>query len=104
MYKLDGEGIIIKDGSFIPMDINNKDYQEYLIYIANGGTVQPADPIPQHLLDIQAANNYAKLVALRAMTPAQVSAFVETNVTNLNQIQDAIKTLAIAVAILARRL
>jgi len=38
------------------------------------------------------------------MTPAQVRAWVDANVTNLSQAQDAIKTLAIAVSILARRL
>lgn len=54
--------------------------------------------------DISAAKNYAKLNALKNMTPAQVQAWVAANVTNLSQAQDAIATLAIAVSILARRL
>jgi len=54
--------------------------------------------------DAQAARTYAKLIALRAMSPAQVQAWVAANVTNLVQAQDAIATLAIAVSILARRL
>lgn len=56
------------------------------------------------LADIAAAKSYAKLTALKRMTPAQVQAWVAANVTNLAQAQDAIATLAIAVGILARRL
>lgn len=54
--------------------------------------------------DIAAAKAYAKLNALKNMSPAQVQAWVAANVTNLAQAQDAIATLAIAVSILARRL
>ena len=54
--------------------------------------------------DATAAKAYAKLNALKAMTPAQISAWVDANVTNLATAQDAIKTLAIAVGILTRRL
>lgn len=54
--------------------------------------------------DRQAAKTYGKLQALAGMTPAQVSGWVEANVTNLAQVQDALKTLAIAVSVLARRL
>ena len=67
----------------------------------------PADPPPpptQDQLDAAAAKAYPKLAALMAMTPAQVQAWVTANVTTLAQAQDAITTLAIAVAILARRL
>jgi hypothetical protein len=51
-----------------------------------------------------AARAYAKLAALKTMTPAQVQTWVSANVTNLAQAQDAIATLAIAVGILARQL
>lgn len=54
--------------------------------------------------DATATKAYAKLTALRGMTPAQVQAWVTANVTNLAQAQDAIATLAIAVSVLARRL
>lgn len=66
----------------------------------------PLPPIPptQDQQDVIAAKANAKLAALRNMTPAQVGAWVDANVTNLAQAQDAIKTLAIAVSILARRL
>jgi hypothetical protein len=74
---------------------------------APAGTIDAEDPPPpptQDELDATAAKAYAKLVALRAMTPAQVQTWVTANVTNLAQAQDAIMTLAIAVSILARRL
>lgn len=54
--------------------------------------------------DASAARTYGKLTALKAMSPAEVQAWVAANVTNLAQAQDAIATLAIAVGILARRL
>jgi hypothetical protein len=84
------------------------------IYYA--GDTLPNVPVNQTALDAQttataklatdsaAANAYAKLVALKTMTPAQVQAWVAANVTNLVQAQDAIATLAIAVSILSRRL
>ncbi len=39
-----------------------------------------------------------------AMTPAQVQAWIDANVTNLATATDALKTLAVAVGILARKL
>jgi hypothetical protein len=67
----------------------------------------PPPPSPadmQNVADIAAAKAYSKLTALAAMSPAQVQAWVVANVTTLPTAQDAIATLAIAVAILARRL
>jgi hypothetical protein len=67
--------------------------------------LEAAKPPPtQDELDAAEARQYAKLAALRAMTPAQVDAWVDANVTDLASARDALKTLAIAVAILARRL
>ena len=50
------------------------------------------------------ARKYGKLTALQIMTPAEVQAWVATDVKTLAQTQDAIATLAIAVSILARKL
>jgi hypothetical protein len=63
-----------------------------------------APPPSQDELEATAARAYPKLVALKGLTPAQVQTWVQANVTNLAQAQDAIMTLAIAVSILARRL
>lgn len=65
---------------------------------------QQPKPPTQDQVDATAAKAYTKLTALRGMTPAQVGAWVDANVTNLATAQDAIKTLAIAVSVLARRL
>jgi hypothetical protein len=64
----------------------------------------PPPPPTQDELDAAEARQYAKLQALRAMTPAQVDAWVDANVSDLASARDALKTLAIAVGILARRL
>lgn len=99
--------IRLTDGASIPLDPANNDYRAVLDWVALGNVIAPADPDPpptQEALDIAAAKSYAKLAALKNMTPAQVQAWVAANVTNLAQAQDAICTLAIAVGILARRL
>jgi hypothetical protein len=51
MYKLHNnpdtnqlENIIrVSDKSYIPLDENNRDYQTYLKWVAEGNTPQPAD-------------------------------------------------------------
>lgn len=52
--------------------------------------------------DREALKAYAKLAALKNMSPSQVSTWVDANVTNLAQAQDAIKTLAIGVGYIIR--
>ena len=45
-YKLTqlGESIIrIEDNAFIPLDASNTDYQEYLEWVAEGNTPDPAE-------------------------------------------------------------
>ena len=70
---------------------------------AGADYIAPPNPTPDEV-DRAAARAYAKLTALKGMTPVQVQAWVAANVTNLAQAQDAIATLAIAVGILARQL
>lgn len=81
--------------------LTNLELQDWL---GAGNTPLPTAALPQEEQDIIAAKAYAKLAALCGMTPAQIQTWVDSNVTNLAQAQDAIKTLAIAVAILARRM
>ena len=55
-------------------------------------------------VDHAAAKNYAKLTALKNMSPAEIQAWVMANVNTLAQAKDAIMTLAVGLSILARRL
>ena len=74
------------------------------IVVYTGVDIPPTPVLTQDDQDRAAAKSYAKLTALKSMTPAQIQAWVSANVTNLSQAQDAIATLAIAVGILARNL
>ena len=67
----------------------------------------PADPPPavsQEELDVISVRGHAKLTALRALTPAQAGAWVQTNVVTLADAKDLLATMASAMAVLARRL
>jgi hypothetical protein len=55
-------------------------------------------------IDREAVEAYPKLTTLKTSTPAQVQAWVDANVTDLASAKDAIKTLAVAVGFLARKL
>lgn len=48
MYKLSlipGSVIRLSDGTTIPFDVRNRDYQEYLVWAENNAT-EPADQLP----------------------------------------------------------
>lgn len=107
-YKLASVGVIrTTDGAFIPPDIKNIDWRDYQKWIADGNTTLPQDPPPpptQDEIDATSAKSYGKLNALKSMTPAQVQAWVDANINTLSDAKDALKTLAIAASILARRI
>ena len=49
MYKLTNSETIIRttDNAFIPADVANTDYQQYLQWVSEGGEPEPADPIQE---------------------------------------------------------
>jgi hypothetical protein len=107
-YKLISIGVMrIVDGAFIPPDNKNLDWRDYQKWIADGNTPLPKDPDPlptQDEIDATAAKQYGKLTTLKGMTPSQVQAWVDANISTLADVKDALKTLAIAASILARRI
>lgn len=48
MFKLIRSDLVqrLHDGAFIPTTPGNRDYQEFLAWVAQGNTADPADPPP----------------------------------------------------------
>lgn len=51
-YKLHTEDGVIRDGVFIPADESNRDYRQYLDWVAAGNTPDAADQAPAVALSI----------------------------------------------------
>lgn len=92
-------------------------WRDVLAWVQQGNVIEPyrtdeervdADArnaaLQKTLDDIQYVRSYPKLQAITKMTPAEVGVWVDANVTTLAAAKDAIKTLAMAICILAKRI
>lgn len=107
-FKMLSIGVMrISDGASIPPDISNSDWRNYQKWLSLGNSPLPKDLPPQPTkdeLDAKESKEYAKLISLKGMSPSEVQAWVDSNINTLADVKDALKTLAIAASILARRI
>jgi hypothetical protein len=74
MYKLTTNTDTVQrlaDGAFIPKDLRNRAWQEYLAWREAGNTPLPADPEPAPM-DLSDVNNLDKTLKALALCIAQV--------------------------------
>lgn len=56
-YKLNQDGGVVRDGVFIPEDENNRDYKQYLDWLASGNTPDPADQASAIALSVSSSQH-----------------------------------------------
>jgi hypothetical protein len=113
MYKIISDTMVqrLDDGACIPLVEGNRDYAEYLAWLGVvGNEPEPADPpLPPPPVDLQVLSTdtpalASPLAALRSMSPEQVAAWVDANITDLPSAIRGIKLLAVALCITRRQI
>jgi hypothetical protein len=93
------------DSTFIPIDPNNRDYADYLDWVSQGNVADPYVVDPS--IAIRAARKAtfdadatrADLIAkLTSSTPAQISTYVDNNVTNLAEARAMFKKILLVLS------
>ncbi|MFA5951485.1 MAG: hypothetical protein WC807_14495 [Hyphomicrobium sp.] len=106
-YSLNQTDTVVRnvDGALIPNDPSNRDRIEYVAWLANGGVpdpyVRPAEEIAQDQRRAAFNSDASRadlLTRLRSATPAQISAYVDTNVTNLADARALFKRILLVLA------
>ncbi len=96
MYKLrkNGYGVIrLADGARIPFAESNRDYEDYLKWIAAGGIVQPAQTPAEIDTETTSGRNAALLAQLEANDKKIIRALVEGDTVRINAFKTAQATL-----------
>ena len=97
-YTYSDANIAIAEATAQPRQVWINAPKEIVVYTGANILADPAvDP------DLAALRSHNKLLSLKNMSPAKVSSWVDSNVTNFAQAQDAIKTLAIGLSYIVRQ-
>lgn len=113
MYKLTESGVIHSDGRSIPATVDNRDWRDYLDWLALGNTPEPADvPTPEQVaraLEIAEAAGIAQgwfagqqaAIDFVRLTPSQQATQIDS--MTLAQLRVVVKFLAVGVSMLIKR-
>lgn len=113
MYKLAENGVIHPSGVFVPENINNRHWQEYLKWLEAGNEPLPADKPTAEQLAREAEINQAPITAKEYFASKQAAIdFIRLSPTEqetqidamtLAQLKTVVKYLTIAVSALVKR-
>ena len=66
----------VSDNTYIPLDVNNSDYQAYLAWVSEGNTPDPAPPLP--VASVSADAGWVAYVLAQQGLLASVETYVAT--------------------------
>lgn len=111
LYRLSGTGVQrTTDFLCVPNDPLNRDWIDYLAWVALGGVPDPEFTPAQQAarmadsIDRAAAKADALVTALASKTPAEIDAYIVANVVDLASAKTVLRALAQVCGLLARGL